>query len=520
MGSHYIQVGKLKVDQELLDIACPAAGYGETPPDPAVYCPANGYSQPEEVWEPPVEIPTPGDDQILLLCDDLEQGVMGLYCKANSGNILCEILTTDMVVLWSATNSTYHRFSFPTIDTSALYVVRLRPETAGSYITHFYVTSYTGYNADYRIFHAKINAPQITTMASAFYNITSIRKCEFLSNMNSLTTLYAAFRASGIESVTYPDEMNALTNIQYLYYQTTNLKICDLSSFPSSAITTMQGLLQESNVEELYFPASFPALTIITYLAYKCYRLKTVTMFTSAPLLETIDRAFSYCTILTQAIKFPPLPALLSAQYVGQYSGMSKLEFEGPSDSCTTMRDLISYSTVEELILPSSLNSVTNTGVFAMWYNDLKVKRIQLPSAMPLLTPNPTNFIYSINLNLLAEITECQNWGTGAFKVMFYSTKLSTFFQPNLRVSFLKFGSSSSARTTISSIEVDWANSVFTSGNVIYIYSSVMDATEMERIFTALPVVSGCTILIYGPGMATADTSIATAKGWNVVGST
>src|SRR5690554_4501715 len=92
MGSHYIPVGKIKIDKEILDIACPAAGYGETPPPPEIYCPANGYEAPEpftEEPEPPL-IP-PGDGEFVFLVDNTLSAYIRFNIVGNYDAVLTEL---------------------------------------------------------------------------------------------------------------------------------------------------------------------------------------------------------------------------------------------------------------------------------------------------------------------------------------------------------------------------------------------------------------------------------------------
>src|SRR5690606_32647812 len=110
-----------------------------------------------------------------------------------------------------------------------------------------------------------------------------------------------------------------------------------------------------------------------------------------------------------------------------------------------------------------------------------------------------------------------------SFSIAFSSTGLSatdTFSIPTLRASsFTLTGTSDALRSNIAYINIDWANSNFGgTGNIDIRYNS-LSATELDRIFTALPIVTGThTINVASNiGSATCNPTIATAKNWVVV---
>ncbi|HSW67355.1 MAG TPA: hypothetical protein VLH16_02120, partial [Bacteroidales bacterium] len=72
--------------------------------------------------------------------------------------------------------------------------------------------------------------------------------------------------------------------------------------------------------------------------------------------------------------------------------------------------------------------------------------------------------------------------------------------------------------SVLNTIEIDWANSNWESVSVPQLaISAALNTTEVERIFTALPVVSGKDLnLFFCDGFANANRSIAAAKGWSV----
>jgi len=95
---------------------------------------------------------------------------------------------------------------------------------------------------------------------------------------------------------------------------------------------------------------------------------------------------------------------------------------------------------------------------------------------------------------------------------------LTSFNQPTLRASIFGVFSQVGSKL-LTSCEIDWANSTFSSGTSpqLRIDQNNLDATEIDRIFTALPTVTGKTINVTNnPGYATCNKAIAEAKGWTV----
>ena len=520
MGSHYIPVGKLKIDAEILDIACPAAGYGTTPPDPSIFCPAHGYSQDPTVWVAPVTYPDPAAEQILLLCDDLGQGVISVSMNVTSGSRKFEVLPVDFsTVIFSTTFAASNTYIFPTQGTGTKYIVRLSPATVGEKITLFQAYSgFTGYNIDWRILQAKFNTPNIVNLSSAFQNMTSFKECIFLSNMNSLTTLANAFSYTAIEKVTWPSQMNALTAMNAIFSNTPSLR---KMIFPGSlpALTTLSSGFNTSSVTEVVLPATLGAATNISFaqLFYNDFLLEKVTYPISCDHISDTSQMHYQNYKLAQEIILPPLPYLVSAgsMFYNCYL-IPKITFTGASDLCTSLDSLCYYcKSLTQLSLPTSMNALTTS-----WNNMIAgcniIQKVTLPNSMTALsgTPNTFNSAY-----VLKDLTTCAQWSANQMNLLFYSQKLAAFNQPTLRVANLKIGYSSSdpLRAPFTTCEIDWTNSSYSGSSPQLTLWGNMAAAELNRIFTALPTVVGKTIDVRGnPGYATCTKTIATAKGWTV----
>ena len=124
-------------------------------------------------------------------------------------------------------------------------------------------------------------------------------------------------------------------------------------------------------------------------------------------------------------------------------------------------------------------------------------------------------------------LNSCKNIDTiqmifPSFSIGFSSTGLAatdTFSIPTLRASsFTLTGTSNAVRSNIAYINIDWANSNFGGTGNIDIRYNALSATELDRIFTALPTVTGTHVINVASniGSATCNTAIATVKGWTV----
>jgi len=518
MGSHYISVGKLKVDSALLDIACPAAGYGGTPPDPASFCPLHGYALEPGAWVAPVTYPDPIAEQILLLCDDLGQGVISVSMNVSAGSRKFEILPTDFSsVIFTATFAASYTYTFPTQGTGTFYVIRLTPATAGEKITLFQAYSgFTGYNIDWRIIQAKFNTPNMVDLSSAFQNMTCFKECIFFSNMNLLTKLSSAFAYTAIEFVTWPSQMNLLNTLASTFSNTNALK---RMTFPSSlpALTTMTYCFTTSSVIEVVLPTTLGAATNISFaqLFHNCVLLEKVTYPTSCDRVSDTTQMHYQNYKLAQDIVLPPLPYLVTASsmFYNCYS-IPKITFSGASNLCTSL-DSLCYTckSLTQLSLPTSMNALV-TGWGNMIASCNIIQKVTLPNSMTSLSGTPNAFSYAY---VMKELTTCAQWSANQMSLLVMSQKIIAFQQPTLRVSYLKVGNSANdpLRAPFTSVEIDWANSTYVSGGLC-LWGN-MPTAELNRIFTALPTVVGKTIDVRGnPGYATCTKTIATAKGWTV----
>ncbi|MDP2106173.1 MAG: hypothetical protein Q8J76_09290, partial [Desulfobulbaceae bacterium] len=144
------------------------------------------------------------------------------------------------------------------------------------------------------------------------------------------------------------------------------------------------------------------------------------------------------------------------------------------------------------------------------------LKKILLPSAisiLPAVTGVWGSLVDTVNISV-EEITEV-NWTMpNPLVVAMQSVSLISFKQPTFKITYVAVEGISVARPgKLVYFDVDWST---VTGNISLMRNS-LPVEEINRIFTALPVVTGKTInVLANPGYATCNKTIATAKGWTV----
>lgn len=530
--THYIPVSGITIDTIAdaiadalpsvidLDILCPAAGYDTTPPNPAIYCPANGYF-PDDSWVPPVETVNPdgsGGDQILLLCDDLGGGAISVSFTVSSGNRRFECLTTDMTVIYTQEQAAnIFNYIFPTQGTGTNYIIRLSCVNPASNITVFARSFYTGYSTNHRILQAKFYTPNIISISGAFQSFTDFKEIIFLTNVNSLTNISNAFNGSGIEKATWPAQMNGVTTMQSAFQSTFNLKSLNLSGTSFNLLSNLSSAFRYSSVSEIRLPASLPEATSFQNFAASTSFLKSFILPTSMPKVTRIDYMFYDSKILEGDYTYPEMP--LCTTYSGAFynTRVRKIAFTGAMPLCASSGGgtlASGCSLLEELILPTELAATYSDSNFLL--NAVRLKKF---------TP-PTNITFTAGWwgvfsgGLVEQFNTATSWGTAQHQVSLQSHKLSAFNQPTLRVTQLVVGYNGSPviNAPLTSVDIDFANSSFSATGGLVIRAELPTA-EINRIYTALPTVVGKTIAVNTcPGFAAANHAIAQAKGWTVTG--
>jgi hypothetical protein len=254
---------------------------------------------------------------------------------------------------------------------------------------------------------------------------------------------------------------------------------------------------------------------------YGCTSLKNVAFPISMNNLiylgeyDTFGRGvFSGCTSLTTINIQAPLPNL---KYLGGRGNKDDSPNTGAFYGCTSLTSVTLPDMLNSLLFVGSGGPTTSTpSSHGAFENCTSLTSINGMTSLASLLEFGNSYTNCTSLqNVPTQTTLAKN-------VLFRSSKISamtTFQYDSLTVrDFLLTGTSDAVRSNIAHIYIDWANSNFGgTGNIDIRYNS-LSATELDRIFTALPTVTGTHVIDVRSniGAATCNTAIAAAKGWTV----
>jgi hypothetical protein len=546
MGSHYIPVGKIKIDKDILDLACPAAGYGETPPPPEIYCPINGFiPDPTKYVDDPVieeSIKEPGVGEISILVGNppLEDKVKFRCSVSNSGKYNVFIYGADNTLL-SVTllnNNAYFDDFLPETggiqaDGYQMFNIVLAPEIAENNLSTFRIFKDTNFPGTQYI-AVYFNAPGLTSLSDAFYQIAKLKVVEFLGDYNFLTNMHGCFEQTpDLLKVSMPGAFPLLADMSACFATTPLLQEVVLPS-QLPGVTTMTSLFYNSGIGEVYLPASMPSLIHLVNAFKGAERLKSVTFPVSAPNISGYSSLFQDCKILENVFNFPVLDAtgITTIRYMAQnayklkgdfvfpeYPNCDNIEnafenaylvksitFSGSMDLCTRIyRTFNNCLGLETLVLPESMLAIVdarNLGNIAAFTNLENLKTLRLPKYLQTdavwLNPN-TNLLYSFTnakkLETLSTVESVHPSVVG-FVLWNFLWNLKTFDQPNLkfdRINFWPNGSSPSKRGKLETVNLDFS----TIKQGFDVRNQNLSKTEAQRILNLLPKIDNSPASVY-----------------------
>ena len=366
------------------------------------------------------------------------------------------------------------------------------------------------------------NTPNLSTTLN-FRAHVFLKKVEFLCTLDYVPDMSYLFHTCGVEKFTMPVSMPALTAMQYP--------------------------LVDSDIYEFIFPEGFSAPILIT-MFYFSARAKNMSSFA-----------------------LPDIP-LLQAFNLGLYISSVKVLSITGCENINNLSQILEQNTViEEVTLPAFPNLVTATRLF---YGCINLKKLTLngtwskvgndwltncynlreihyprtlttygstlsyPTLQSLsIVHLPDFFDFSASISSQVGYFFKSGTGTTANKIKkfygdaefasgeldliyspaYYAEYLEEVNCPKLKVSRLLIGSNATTykmkRLTV--LVVDWTNSTFSGAYPQIQIAAPFDASWINAMFTALPVVTGKTVDVrYCDGYATCNKTIATAKGWTV----
>jgi len=509
----------------------------QSTPDPAVFCPAQGYIPDPTIYVPSgiiANMPVTGDGEIQLMCTD--QGTQHIAFNVyvnNSGKFRVIVYGNNNTVI-SNTLTNYgstNNYDFPIgqgIPASGYTVFRLSitPELITNSIILFSLATNSLFNdAGWRIIAAKFKTPGITSLNNTFQNNPYITDIEFIGTGNLITSAASfAKNCLSLKSVVMPSGMNICTSLDSAF--STSPKLIRLilpNSLP--ALTTMAYMLQSGGLTSFTFPSSTPLLsnlsnfaygniiinkiilqnsytelTNLSQFVYNCTNLEILQVPAYLPKMQNLTNMLYGCTILEGELNFPEMPLVTNISNIVAYcTRLKKLSFTGAMNLCISFSSFVqSCFEMIEIVMPTSMTGLSGTYQTYYAFNQCySLQKITLPLAMEFTSATyDSTILYNFqSCTMLTTLTTCNSWPAKLFQFAFsQSNKLVSFNQPTLRVYNISIGTSSPPAGTywpLNYFEIAWqylfsGNPATQVPNITLNYSSI-DVIELTRILNVLP---------------------------------
>ena len=480
-------------------------------PDPAVYCPANGYVYDPDFYTPPIPIPTPPDESITLLCSNLLSNT--IYCTG-TGNLTYTVYdsTGSVVFTHNKTSNQYFTYSYSLSALVPYYTIIVTPQVA-SHIFTFYIASHATYQYNQPIYAAWIKAPNMTSWSSMFNFVITLQSCTILSTADSVTTAGGMFNASGILNFTFPSSMNALT-VANLMFTNSMIKTVNWNNCSFPLLTNLSEMFNGCKFfRSLDMTITAPKLI---YMDKFCYLNTSLTManmnfdVTNITANIIMDNCFNSCT-LVESVTLPNFSNsiyTITFSYIVNYcTALKYLTYRGTIRIGTSVYSPIykcpNIDTVRatgDIVWVSGTAAMFDTGQYSICPHLIIEKNINNSIAMTGV--KDLQFLQDIS-NILS--FQCLD---GEF---------TSFNHPTMTFNRLVMGHRPTAKIT--DLNINWAGCAFPSGSsstpVIY-FGGSYTASDCNAIYTALPVASVPTYIDFRTcaGYSTSTKTIATAKNY------
>lgn len=386
------------------------------------------------------------------------------------------------------------------------------------------------------------NLPELTTMANCHYNNYAFKSVTLpltAAKLNSMASCF--YYCTSLPLIVMPASLPLLNNLSYCWYNNISL----LSITFCTSIPVLANCLNMCTfckvLKTFVFPATQNSLTSLSNSFSSCYGLVSITLPVNAPGLLSLYQTFWECFTI-QSITFPVAltnvttmyqvcqncyalttvvyPASMNSVltwYAGHFTNKLLTSFTGPTSMnvCTTIGQLFyNCYVLSSCVLPASMNLLQDCS--SVFFGANSMTSITPPPNLPVCS-NISSFSSSSLLAYLGPIT----FGTIQVNASsITSTRvMATFSLLTLRVTVFSISSSPLAGNQVTSVDIAWNLSSWSNAVVVLILNYLnISATEINRIFTALPVVVGKTVNVANcTGSAGCTPAIAQAKGWTVV---
>jgi hypothetical protein len=496
-----------------------------TEPDPATYCPANGYIiDPDLPTEPTITIPADEtDEKIVLLVSSQLDSAISFTCTTSAGQFTTAVydLSDTLISTVNTNSNTTLNLNLNSAlgtthpDGYSLFKIIITPTTPTEHLRSYLIKSRSGYAANgWPLLEAHFYTPELTSMIGAFSSYCKmLRYLKFYTACDSLTTIATMCgTCSLLKEVYLPSSMNALTTANGAFTRAEALRVIEWpNSLPEC--TDMARLYQYGGLKQMTptintLPASLPKCTTFASMFEYNYVIEELEISNDLPLLVLCTNFVLWCT----KIKY--------------------LKFTGtvgdPVNGCNFQWLAgYNYESLTEVQFPPIIPLMVGSSQATQFKQCYVLKKIILPSSVNYIS---TTFQANIlgrydNCISLEEITEITSGSfDSAYGGFFTATKkIASFWQPLIKMCYFISSATSTAPYLLSSFEIDWSaieidNDYSQTINFSFRYCN-FGLTEINRIFTALPTLTGSGTIDFrnNPGYAACNKTIATAKGWTVL---
>lgn len=505
-----------------------------TEPDPAVYCPMNGYIiDPDLPMTPEVTIP-PGDttEKIILVCNSSLDAAFSFFCTTSG---VSQKYTTKVFDMAGNQRSTIDTVSNIQVDLTftpilgtlypdGLYYFKIiiTPTIITNHLLSFAVRSRSGFASNgWPLIEAHFYTPYITTLTSALSTYCKkLKYIKFYSACDSLTSLGSfAGACDSLKECYLPSSMNAL--------------ITAIAAFAGTSGVNMQ-------LRILQWPTALPECTtmqsMFTYGGLTKMTSTVNPLPTSLPKLTSIQSMFEYNMTIEEIEIVSDMPKLTTASNFALWPrALKSLKFNCNLGSPTAYVEMqwfygYNYDNLVEVMWPI-IAYVKGSSQPTEGKQCYSLKTVTYPSEMHYQSIASQTSLFgqydsNISLETITSIISgdmdyCQ--GINFLGV----PKLTQFWQPKLKLFSAAAIGSLAYPWKLSSFECDW-NAILTdnfyNGGILFnLRYCAFPAAEFDRIFNALPNVTGLVIAGWkqmyipnNPGSLTCNKTIAVNKGWSV----
>ncbi|HCY40430.1 MAG TPA: hypothetical protein DHV48_03615 [Prolixibacteraceae bacterium] len=498
-------------------------------PDPAVYCPANGYLPPYTYFESPIEVTTVSSESIVFI---LDTDIGFVLDKMTVGSdISCNVIFD----FYDETDTLIGSGSQAVTGGSFVAINQTIPASTSQYVKC--IATLSNGSAVFNKLYSNISTISTAGIVAIFANTPNLagsvnfrahialKKVEFLSTLNYVSDMNYLFSLCGVEKFTMPVSMPALTSMQYCIYYSTIKEFIFPPGFSAPLLTDIFAFGRNSTKITSFVLPNIPSLLQINLLFYLS-TIKSLTITTGTN-LDTVSQILEGNTEIEE-IELPSFPIFTTGTrlFYG-CTNLKKITLNGiwaktSNDwlaNCSLLRELHYPRT-----LSAHLSSLTNTTTI------INLSILHVPDYFnfdaTLSQMNYYFFLYTGTVaNKIKKVYGDAEFATGdlpllTYNATYYKQYLEEVNLPKLRVSKISIGTNSTTfkMQRLSVLAIDWANSSYSGTSPQIQLAAPLDATWLNAMFTALPTVTSKTIDVrYCDGYATCDPTIATAKGWTVL---